>query len=91
MSSYPCPENWASQLKLLSDPQKTIRDVDGGFGLRPAPGRFSGHEPKLLPWTSSDREMSLTPWPPVWLPEMPVNRRSMRRRALAGRPGNLFR
>ena len=43
----------------------------------PAPGRFSGHEPKLLPWTSSEREMSLTPWPPVWLPEMPVNSRSI--------------
>ena len=44
----------------------------------PAPGRFSGHVPKLLPWTSSEREMSLTDWPPVWEPEMPVNSRSIR-------------
>jgi hypothetical protein len=25
----------------------------------------------LLLWTSSGMEMSMTPWPPVWEPEMP--------------------
>ncbi len=57
----------------------------------PAPGRFSGHEVKLEPLTSSDSEMSLTPWPPVWLPEMPVKRRSMSEAPCPAGLGNLLR
>jgi hypothetical protein len=57
----------------------------------PAPGRFSGHEPKLEPLTSSDSEMSLTDWPPVWEPEMPVISRSMRLAPWPAGLGNLFR
>ena len=37
-------------------------------------GMFSGQEllDSVPPdWTSSGMEMSMTPWPPVWEPEMP--------------------
>ena len=45
----------------------------------PAGGRLSGQLPNDPPvWTSSLRETSRTDWPPVWEPEMPVARRSMR-------------
>ena len=40
----------------------------------PLCGMFSGHElldSVPLLWTSSGMLMSMTPWPPVWEPEMP--------------------
>lgn len=58
----------------------------------PAGGRFSGHEPKDPPVeTSSGMETSRTPWPPVWLPEMPVNSRSISDAPCPAGRGNLLR
>jgi hypothetical protein len=41
----------------------------------PLAGMFSGHVDEEMPvwpdWTSSGMEMSMTPWPPVWLPLIP--------------------
>ena len=52
--------------------------MQGTFSLYsvclPEPGMFSGHVdemPVWADWTSSGMEMSMTPWPPVWEPEMP--------------------
>ena len=51
------------------------RHVEPYWVWDPEPGMFSGQvEPMPDPpdWTSSGMEMSMTPWPPVWLPEMPI-------------------
>ena len=50
------------------------RDIELVLGLLPEPGMFSGQvdEMPVWPdWTSSGMEMSMTPWPPVWEPQMP--------------------
>src|SRR5512135_368231 len=41
-------------------------------------------------WTSSGREMSMTPWPPVWLPEMPRRPYTCLLRPCPAGRGNLF-